>query len=106
MLEAGVIEDASGFPLDSLFAEYGYVIDLDGDGMFEVYVGFQHKPHKLGRFASRDSHLTEQEAARKANPRLEALGIYYPVALAARWPLADLPSEAEFIEALREKEEE
>lgn len=80
MLEAGVIEDASGFPADSLFAEYGYVIDLDGDGLFEVYEGFQKSPHSKGRFASMD-HDDD----------------YYPVALKARWPLAELPSDVDFL---------
>lgn len=34
-----------------LYAEWGYVIDLDGDGWFEVHRGMQTKPHRLGRFS-------------------------------------------------------
>lgn len=105
ILEAGVIEDGSQFPLDSLFAEWGYLTDTDGDGTFEVYRGFQDAPHRLGRFARRDSRLASQRAERKANPRMTG-SLYYPVALAARWPLADLPSEQEFLTALREEDED
>ena len=88
MLAAGVIEDAGDFPADSLFAEWGYVIDLDGDGMFEVYEGFQKSPHDKGRFAG-----------------MERDGDYYPVALRARWPLANLPDEASFLEATKDGDE-
>lgn len=51
ILRAGVIEDASGFPADSLFAEWGYVADFDAQA-FEVYKGFQKEAHAEGRFAS------------------------------------------------------
>jgi hypothetical protein len=90
MLEAGVIEDASGFPANSLFAEWGYVIDLDGDGRFEVYEGFQHSPHNRGRFAG----MTGGSDG------------YAPVALRAAWPLAQLPSEAEFLSATESSDED
>jgi hypothetical protein len=78
MLDAGVIEDGSDFPADSLFAEWGYVVDLDAQ-VFEVYRGFQHQRHSKGRFASRDGHEG-----------------YAPVALVKSWPLSELPSDEEF----------
>lgn len=84
MLDAGAIEDASGFPADSLFAEYGYLIDLD-EGRFEAYQGFQKSSHGKGRFASMEK-LADSD--------------YYPVALAASWPLAELPSNKDFILAV------
>jgi hypothetical protein len=90
ILEAGIIEDAGNFPLDSLFAEWGYVIDLDGDGVLEVYRGFQTAPHDKGRFASREGGEPSE---------------YYPVTLAARFALASLPSEEQFLAALKEDEE-
>lgn len=96
MLAAGIIEDASGFPADSLFAEWGYVIDLDGDGLFEVYEGFQKSPHQRGRFAS----LTPDP------PGYPGAEQYYPVALKARWPLAALPTEDEFMAAADPKDED
>lgn len=81
MVRAGVIEDAGGFPGDSLFAEWGYVVDLDAE-TFEVYRGFQDRPHKSGRFAA-------MEPERNG---------YYPVRLVKSWPLAELPSDAALTE--------
>lgn len=87
MLQAGVIEDASSFPADSLFAEWGFVIDLDNE-VFEAYRGFQRSPHTKGRFAEMPTE-----------------GGYYPVALVKSWPLAELPSDEEFLAALPEDED-
>jgi hypothetical protein len=86
MLAAGVIEDASLFPADSLFAEWGYIVDLDA-GVFEVYRGFQSSPHDKGRFAA----LPRPRQGRNADK-------YYPVALVASWPLAEIPDEKDFCE--------
>jgi hypothetical protein len=84
MLDAGVIEDASGFPADSLFAEWGYVVDLDTE-VFEVYRGFQTQPHSKGRFANRG------EGTRSA------LGTeYFPVAKIRSWAFHELPTAEEF----------
>lgn len=89
MLRAGYIEDAGDFPTDSLFAEWGYVVDMDAK-TFEVYRGFQKEQHDKGRFASRP-HDRERTA----------LGdTYYPVALAASWPFDALPTTADFHAAL------
>ncbi|MCP2339233.1 hypothetical protein [Actinomadura rupiterrae] len=85
ILDAGVIEDASEFPLDSLFAEWGYVIDLDAE-TFEVYRGFQDHSHSRGRFAGRGT-------AKHTN----LTAGYYPVALAASWPLSALPDDDDFL---------
>ena len=92
MLEAGVIEDAAEFPLDSLFAEWGYVIDFDAN-MFEVYKGFQHAPHELGRFASRG--LSDNELERGRN--VITGNSYYPCALVGYFPLDALPSTRLFL---------
>jgi hypothetical protein len=86
MLAAGYIEDAGEFPTDSLFAEWGYIVDTDAQ-TFEVYKGFQHEPHDKGRFAAR-------------TPRAVSVGgQYYPVALVASFPLKDLPTYEAFIAA-------
>ena len=45
------MDNANTFPEDSLFCEWAYIIDLDGEAL-EVYQGFQSKKHKEGRFAS------------------------------------------------------
>lgn len=86
MLQAGAILDASDFPADSLFAEWGYVIDLDAE-TFEAYEGFQRNPHTKGRFANRPGRSE-----------------YYPVALTSSWPLKDLPSSEDFVTALEGEE--
>lgn len=80
MLDAGAIEDASSFPTDSLFAEWGYVVDLDARAL-EVYVGFQRAPHGEGRFASPTPNDDD----------------YYPVRLLKSWPLTELPTADEFV---------
>jgi hypothetical protein len=85
MLDAGVIEDASGYPLDSLFAEWGYVVDLDAQ-TFEAYRGFQKAAHNKGRFAGRES--TDGDRG------------YHPCALAASWPLSALPEDKGFLATL------
>ncbi|GAA4157664.1 hypothetical protein [Actinomadura keratinilytica] len=89
MLEVGVIEDAGDFPLDSLYAEWGYVIDLDAE-TFEVYRGFQTAPHGKGRFAHRAAD----------SPQRVTSSTYYPVALVTGWALNALPSDTAFLNAL------
>lgn len=93
MLDAGVIEDASGFPADSLFAEWGYVVDFDAE-TFEVYQGFQNARHSKGRFANR----SDVDDSRRDG--------YYPVALVASWPLHALPTDKDFIQAVDPSDDE
>lgn len=82
MLDAGVIEDAKNFPADSLFAEWGYVVDFDAK-VFEVYRGFQHAQHAMGRFAN-------QRGEGQADG-------YWPVALVGSWALDALPTAEAFL---------
>ncbi|WP_146615539.1 hypothetical protein [Nonomuraea aridisoli] len=82
MLQAGVIVDASDFPVNSSHCEWGYVIDLDVM-VFEVYRGQQLQPHNRGRFVTRQS-----------------LPGQWPVALLTGWPLNQLPGQDEFLDAL------
>lgn len=93
ILDAGVIEDAGEFPMDSVMAEYGYLVDFDAE-VFEVYRGFQREPHDKGRFADREPfhnpHASQQ---------------WHPCALVASFPLADLPTEDEFFAAIDGEEE-
>lgn len=87
MLNAGVVLDGSEFPQDSLWAEYGYIVDLDR-GVFEAYEGFQQSEHIKGRFSRRPGR-----------------GDYFPVALVAEWKLTDLPSDEDFLAALEPTED-
>lgn len=43
--------DSREFAADSLFCEWGYLVNLD-DGKVEVYKGFQREPHDRGRFST------------------------------------------------------
>lgn len=94
ILEAGVLCDAGQFPRDSLFAEWGYVVDFDAS-VFEAYRGLQKQPHSRGRFASRETWTYGSPTT-----------TYYPVALAVSWPLGDLPTEEEFLDALKGRVED
>jgi len=86
ILRAGIVEDASTFPLNSPNAEYGYVVDLDCEA-FEAYEGVQREPHDRGRFASRSSSRSG----------------FHPCALVASWPLDALPTGAELVAAYGEE---
>jgi len=63
------------FMKQSLHCEWAYFVNIDA-GTFEVYKGFQRKPHQLGRFAD--------ETQRSG---------YYPCALVAEFPLGDIPGD-------------
>lgn len=91
ILRAGVVENAAKFPRDSLFAEWGYVIDLD-DNDLEVYQGFQEEPHSVGRFAARGPVNDEPAFQHRSS-------VYYPCKRVAAWPLDELPTNDEFIAA-------
>jgi len=89
MLECGYILDSSDFPLDSLFCEWAYIVDLDKNA-FEAYKGFQHSPPTRGRWAGR----------RNEN------GGYAAVELVGSWPLDALPDDDEFLALDKDEEEE
>jgi hypothetical protein len=73
MLKCGYAINNKEFIKDSLFCEWGYIVNLDTE-MLEVYRGFQEKDHDKGRYAD---HKTRDG--------------YYPCALVAEFPLNDLP---------------
>lgn len=77
VLEAGALIDCADFMSDSLFCEWAYVVNLD-ECTFEVYRGFQRRPHQKGRFAS---------AQRRESSR------WHPVALFAAYPIGNIPAD-------------
>lgn len=72
-LDAGFYVNGNDFAHDSLWCEWGYVIDLDMETL-EVYRGFQKTPVSKGLFASD-----------KANH-----GGYYPIRPVAKFTLEEL----------------
>lgn len=73
--------DHTSFAAESVFCEWGYVIDLD-KGTFEIYQGFQNKPlGKTQRFKS-----MEKEGMK-----------YYPIRMIKKYKLDELPTEEKFL---------
>ena len=66
------MSDGSSFVNDSLFCEWGYIINLD-DQTLEIYIGFQREEHNRGRFAG---------------PIVEG---YAPIALLATLSFGEIP---------------
>jgi len=94
ILAAGYAIDSGDFPTDSLFAEWGYIVDTDTDTL-EVYEGFQRQPHNLGRFAHRAPKEINLGPGRQ----------YYPVALRAAWSFNALPTGEDFLGVLTDLSE-
>jgi hypothetical protein len=90
LLDVGFAQDSAEFVNDSLFCEWGYVVNLDS-GKLEVYGGFWTKPHRLGRYAKKDPSKNG----------------YYPIALLAEFDLAKVDewvgTFSETVHARREK---
>lgn len=78
------------FAGDSLFCEYGYVIDLDKE-TFEVYEGFNKTEITDGRFLSSDKSLEHTEG-------------YEPIKLLKLYRLIDLPSNEQFLKDTESKD--
>jgi len=107
ILEVGLMEDGSSFPLDSLFCEWAYVIDLDASTpQVEIYEGFQEKLPKKGRWAGRPTAAENKKsheehlkwcAAEGRDPWLPLVPKYKAVELVATYPLGDLPSDEAFL---------
>lgn len=77
--EPGIrLRNSIGFAGDSLFCEFAYVLDLDANTL-EVYRGFRKEP------------LPECERF-KDMPNPETSDGYYPICLAAKYPISDLPT--------------
>ena len=86
LLSIGMYLPSETFVKESLFCEWGYVLNLDA-GTFEVYKGFQCKPHKKGLFAD------QWDKKKKWKPEYKGQDRYYPIALVISFPLADIPED-------------
>lgn len=87
-----ILQDRLGFAADSLFCEWGYVVDFDL-GTFEVYKGFNESP--LGE-AERFAHMAAEREDQQ----------YHPIKLVRSYRLDSLPTHDAFIDDLREPDEE
>lgn len=85
-LDAGVMIDAGDFPLDSLYCEWGYLIDLDRRKL-EVYQGFQKASPTAGRWAGREA-LDDDRYRRLGHN-------YYPCNRIVEFDLGALPGDKE-----------
>lgn len=104
-LEVGYMEGANSFPLDSLFCEWAYVIDLDAE-VLEVYVGFQKELPTSGRWDGRPTaeedavnykrHL-KQAAEQGRDPWRPKAAEYKAIALIKTYPFDKLPSDEVFL---------
>jgi hypothetical protein len=90
ILACGYVEDARHFPLDSLFCEWAYLLNLDAM-ILEVYMGFQREPHTSGRFAGRTGPGMSDG--------------YVPVRMIGAWSLHELPTDADFVQTCNAAEE-
>lgn len=88
ILAAGYFEDAFGFGQDSLFCEWGFVVDLDA-GNFDAYEGFNTSKDPVGLWAE-----------------VTGVGEYKPITRMASFPLSDLPSVEAFLEITEPESED
>lgn len=80
--KVGLMIDNGDFIYDSLFCEWGYIINLDTN-MLEVYKGFQGAKHTDGRYAD--------GKPKPYTPHYEGASTLYPCRLIAEFPLDDIP---------------
>ena len=77
ILNCGLFEEQNTFIQDSLFCEFGYIINLD-ENTIEFYEGFQKSPHEFGRYSD----------------FVPGKGVeYFACALIAEFPLNDIPED-------------
>lgn len=87
LLDLGFVADSNNFPLDSLFCEYGYIINLDTNEL-EFYEGFNKNPDAEGRYAKGDAEDVAEWL--KRNPGEKP---YLGIALKGSCPLAAIPED-------------
>lgn len=76
-----IIKNSIDFAEDSLFCEWGYVVDLDKN-KFEIYEGYNKTP------------LDKNERFYKENPDKDG---YYPIKFSKSYDLNNLPEEETFL---------
>jgi hypothetical protein len=90
------LQNDVNFAADSLFCEWGYVVDLDKN-TFEVYKGFNQQPLIDGdRFAFLSEKAEKEHRSEQ----------YTPIKLVKSYDLNHLPTLEQFIEDLTEQDED
>ena len=84
-LQIGAMVDSSLFVNDSLFCEWGYIINLD-QMVLEVYKGYQKKKHRRGRYGRR-----KEGQGINWKPEYKGENQYFPIALIKTFPLDSIP---------------
>lgn len=88
------LENRLSFAADSLFCEWGYVIDLDKN-TFEIYQGFNEDPLSDNeRF-----YFLEEESKKEWR---EGYTQYHPIKFVIAYNLDDLPEEKDFLDEISE----
>lgn len=93
-LGLGVMSDDGGFILESLFCEWGYIVNLDSMKL-EVYRGFQSEKHNRGRYAKKI------DAKAMAEQKKILSCTYYPCALLVEFDLTKLPTARAFLSTIK-----
>ena len=88
--EVNLMIDSESFLKDSLFCEWGYIINLDKE-VLEVWEGFKETP---------------QENRYKIDKGLNHEGNYFNCALIKEYPLNDLPTKKQFLKDLESEDDE
>jgi len=89
ILDCGYIIDSKDFLNNSLFCEWGYIVNFDTNKL-EIYQGFQKQKHDKGRYSN---NLKEDDLA------------YYPCALIKEYDLKSLPTKKKFLSDLEDTSE-
>jgi hypothetical protein len=102
ILEVGVMMDNTAFANDSLFCEWGWIINLDTRTL-EVYRGFQKEARGKGRFNK------WKRKPKNWKPKYEGENYYFPISLVAEIPFDKLPDKGkleEYVESILHENEE